>query len=399
MSATLNFMTLHCARIVRLLTVIAFVPVLATTPSIVSARPSYLGFEPAYPRQAPRVEGRFAWYRLDTDSVRIMTLGVSADGRHVAVQMPSGGNPRDIDLVTALFQYMKGMAFEPARHDGVPVESRVPVLVRFRAGGVVPEVQFTIDWEGRVTDYDLYRLALEINGIEPPRLRRFPPLLSAVRRADSLAQYPYSLVRLDIDTAGRATAVEIVRTTHQGYEHQTVTACNWADFEPARVDGTPTPAPVYVLLSYFPEQSYPTPAWTAPPSDSVIIQMRLSVSVRADTLGLLAKPVPRNVFTEKFTLTEVPGASFSSAGIWAEVDTLGNARGLRVGSTFETTISRFRTLLEQLRFYPAIAMNGRPIRYMGPLEARFVGSGDVRIRFLWQYWENPELFDYRVYYQ
>lgn len=400
MAATANFLY-HCgewlvSRISYILTVMA---ILLAGSSYAAERPSYLGFEPAYPKTAPPAVGRSSGVEVDADSVRIMTLGISRDGRYISVQAPQGADPSDLKLITSLFTYLKKLEFEPARFNGVPVESRVPAQVRFRSGGMAPDIQFAVDWNRQVTDYDLYVLALAINDIKPPRLVRFPSLHAVVGRRDSTDIYPYTLVRLDLNERGRASRVETIRNTLPHFSHQTLSACNWADFEPARVHGHPTPATVYLLVSFFPEVSYPTLPLVNPPADTLMIQMRMGVSVRADTLGLLAKPIPRNVFTDRFTLTGVPGASFSEALVWTEVDTLGNARGLRVNSPYDATIQRFRTLVGQLRFYPALSMSGEPVMFMGPLEARFVGSGDVRIRFLWLFWDNPRLVGYLDDYQ
>ncbi|MBD3401465.1 hypothetical protein GF420_01110 [candidate division GN15 bacterium] len=362
-------------------------------------RPGYLGFEPAYPLEPPSSFRHDFEYGFATDSIRLMTLSVSANGRYVSVQLPRDRDTADLPLVQSLVSWLGPVDFEPARLHGEPVASLVPVWIRFRPDGVVPEMHFVVDHNREVRDYDLYRLMLIVNEVEPPSLVTFPPYHAIVELEDSLDIYPYMLLRLELDTSGRAISIEPVRNTLPGFTDQIVHACNWAEFEPARVNGEVVAAPVYVMLSFFRAVSYPTQPWQHPPDDSLLLQRRMAVSVRADTLGLLAKPIPRNVYTGRFTLTELPGASFSSATIWTEVDTLGMARGLRVSSPYDQTVRRFRTMVDQLRFYPALDQSGEPVRFVGPMSARFAGSADVRIRFLWLLWDNPVLFFYCDNYQ
>ncbi|MCB2229248.1 hypothetical protein KQH82_00935 [bacterium] len=398
MTATSKFLIeiLPTLRKAGLFCLLVFV---AALPSTAAERPVYLGFELPYPKAAAPTATGFADLPIEFDSIRVMTLGISADGRHVSVQLPKDHDEGDLVFVTSLFSYLKDFEFEPARFRGEAVESRIPVVVRFRPEGIIPNLQFVVDENARVLDYDLYSLALSLNDIHPPTLNWFPGLRAVVREPDTSSFYDYALVRLVLDERGRATEITAVRNTLPGFTHQTLTACNWAEFDPARVHDSAVSAEVYVMISFFPELSYPSLPWTRPPGDSLMVQAKMSVSVRPDTLCLLAKPIPRNAYTEKFTLTEVPGASFSSATVLTEVDTLGHARGLRVGSSYEATVRRFRTLVNQLHFYPAITIDQTPVMFAGPLEARFVGSADVRIRFLWLFWQNPALVNYLSDYQ
>jgi protein TonB len=65
------------------------------------------------------------------EGVVLLEVVVAADGRALEVRVlrSSGFRPLDESAVTTVRERWR---FVPARRDGVPVESRVPVPIRFR---------------------------------------------------------------------------------------------------------------------------------------------------------------------------------------------------------------------------------------------------------------------------
>ena len=103
----------------------------------------------------------------------------------------------------------------------------------------------------------------------------------------------------------------------------------------------------------------------------------------ADTVGLMSKPIAYNVHDGWYSWRGNPGNDVSAGVVLCIIDTTGRGRGLRVGLPSKQLVAKYRQLVYQLRFFPALDWSGRVQPFQGSLFGEFDGSANVRVRFLW----------------
>ena len=359
----------------------------AAEAGIPSSRPTYLGLALAYPAETMNLGRRAPILAVPYDSLAWLTLEVGTDSAAVVVAADTSS---DSTVGLHFSQFLDGLRFVPAELNGVLVASRLRLHVRFRANGLSPMVVWPIGEDGVVNDQTLYSHSLRLNGVEPPRVKTFPAYHGAVRRKDSLGIYPFVLTRVDLDSAGAPTSIVPVRSTYAGFDALVHTACNWASYEPARIAGKAVPASVFVLVSFFPNVSYPTRSLDLTGDDTLPLLEMTRVRLLCDTLGPLSPALPRFIADDSLLMEGNPGIANGDGTVLCLIDSLGNARAGRIAAPGHLQ-RRFQRLVAQLEFFPALDREGRPMNSMEPLGIRFSGSAYVRIDVLWLPANNPQL--------
>src|SRR5690606_18864864 len=180
----------------------------------------------------------------------------------------------------------------------------------------------------------------------------------------------------------RPISISPVRSTYSGFDALIPIACNWASYRPARVDGRAVPSTVFVLVSYFPDLSYPTRPLDRSNNTLVSLHEATRVRLLCDTLGPLSAALPRFPADDSLLMDGNPGIANGEGTVLCLIDTLGRPRAARVAATGRMQ-PRMQRFVSQLKFFPALDHIGRPISSMVPMRLRFLGSEYVRVDVLW----------------
>ncbi len=345
-----------------------------------SERPSLLGFAPAYPADSlPAFTGPNAYPRPGRTHAVEVLLEVSKKGKVTGMVAADSSDRYLVDYARA---YLSELDFVPAERNGKKVDSKLPLWATFGTRRSRPEIAFAIDRGAQVTDRARYFEAVEANGIVLPALRNFPSYFEEVHSSDTLKPYPFVLLKLTLDPEGRPTAIDTVLSTQPGRAMTTASAALWADYAPATVDGKPVASDCYLLVSYFPQVVYPTRRWTPGRPDSIPAIERCRVALFADTVGLMAKPIPRRLPGSSLSLREARGIGGTVSAVFA-VDTSGAMRASAADVVSRSVWSVLRLMAKRMAFYPARDYQGRPRFYSGPVRLIFDGSEKVRIEYVW----------------
>jgi hypothetical protein len=342
-------------------------------------RPTFLGFAPAYPVEEMSLDRKTAVLNLAYDSLVWATLLVGSDGHPDGIVSDS---LYDSSVVSHLMQFFEPMKFVPATLNGEEVASKLRIHTRIRPKGLAPMVQWPIDSDRRVVDQTLYALTLRLNDIMPPTLRTFPSYHGNITRKDSIAVYPYVLTRVDLDSTGVPANITPLRSTYPGFDQLVYTACNWAEYNPAKIRGRAVSATVYVLVSFFSTVSYPTSPLDFSQSTELPLREACRVRTLYDTLGPLAPAIPVFIADDSLLMQGNPGITTGTGSVLCLIDSTGRARAARVSVTSPLQ-PRFQRLVSQLQYYPALDHEGNPVGFAGPLRLQFSGSEYVRISVLW----------------
>lgn len=348
-------------------------------------RAAYLGFAPAYPPPDLLLERKDPLLPITQDSLVWLTLLVDAKGHPTGF---TADTLYDSAVTKHLMQFFEPARLTPAAREGRAIASALRLHIRIRPNGLAPMVFWPVGSDGLVMDQTLFEQTVRSNDVLPPSLRTFPSYHGDIKRKDSLTVYPFVLIRVDLDSAGVPTAITPLRSTYGGFDQLLYTACNWATYTPALVQGRAVPSTVYVFVAFLANVSYPT----RPLDFAMPLPLRDALRVRTlyDTLGPLAPAIPRFIADDSLLMEGNPGITNGEGAVLCLVDTLGRARAARVAVTTNLQ-PRLQRLVSQLEYYPALDHSGRPFGFVGPLRVRFTGSAYVRINVLWLAPDNPQL--------
>jgi hypothetical protein len=310
-----------------------------------------------------------------------LVLTVTTEGRVSAVTTPVDSLARFADYMRTFFRQA---VFLPGTIEGAPAEMSLPVRAVFRYRVRLPQLHFPVDTLGLVHDRELYFEGIAANGVTLPEVLRFPSIHFDRRRFDtSDVTYPFALLRVALDEAGRPVSREIVRSTVGTFGEQVRSALLYAEFQPAVIRGRADTASVFVLVSFLPHQNFPSRVWMRDRADTVSLYERLLIRSFADTLGLLSVPLTRHFPSDEYSFRGPHTLQRGLVGVSIGVDTVGKVRIGVPGQWPREIISGINEFGRKFRMYAAMDYSGRPVTYEGEGELGFVGSGLIRTRFFW----------------
>ncbi len=273
------------------LTCLAMIAGCAGTPDeqlVMQPRRVHFGIHLPYPERIPV-------YDEDTLAVKkeieraiplVMTVGVGGKVVDVRTQVK-----RDASALTHYAPYIRKIRFEPGMIDSVKTEMRIPAVMEAAAPGTRPRFRFPVERNRAIIETGLYWLALEMNGVTLPEIKRFPSYGGKPVTEPRQKSYPYILLRVNLDAEGTVTAVEPVLSTHPAFTDQLVSAVNWAEYTQLKVRGEAHESENYVLISFFSDVKYPTSALDFEAGLSTLSD-QLRVRIYPDTVGLMSLPIP-----------------------------------------------------------------------------------------------------------
>ncbi|UCC45628.1 MAG: hypothetical protein JSU65_06835 [Candidatus Zixiibacteriota bacterium] len=305
--------------------------------------------------------------------MRIDTMGVVLDYDLV--------RPGDTSIIVPCSVYLRTGVFVPGLVDSQSAEFRLPVLLSLRASGR-PSVLVPVDSRHEITDIRLYWHSLALNGYRPPSLSSFPSYFCKIAPSDSVDRPPYVLARVSLDATGRPTDVDLIRSTEPAFTDQILSAMNWATYSPAERLGRPVPGSLLVSILLWPKITYPTQPFISDQRDDLSLFQRERIRTHPEMIGMMVPPVPRNFPKGNLTPRGVVRPLTTSATASILIDSTGHvifrgaegaSRGMRL----------LRTVVEQLRYYPALDFEGKPQRFLGIVRLDFDDSRTVRIQSRW----------------
>ena len=342
-------------------------------------RPVHFNVAQPYPISVP--DDKAAWRPyLIIDTIIPLIISVDTSGEVTGIQ-----TVRSEDTAFADYYDRRLMAarFEPGTIDGKVSSFRLPFQLRFRPLAKNPHLVFPVGRRREISNSWLYLQSLELNGVSLGTINSFPSYGSSVSFDDSLHRAPFVLAEIDLDSAGHPTRIDVCHASSYVDIDQIVSAMNWAEYSAASHKGVPIPTSRQIAIFLFSEISYPTRPLNMDNLDSADIRNRMRVQFVQPGIGLMLPPVPRNTRNGYFT----PGGNFDlrrtrvSARVF--IDTLGQTSFLATDRKGNSIRRSCRTVLEHLRFYPALDFEGNPQQFSGLVFIGFTDSKTVRVQCDW----------------
>ncbi|MEW6051419.1 MAG: hypothetical protein AB1644_10210 [Candidatus Zixiibacteriota bacterium] len=349
------------------------------TPPAAASRVDYRGCILAYPINQEVYFARKPAQPPTIERILPAILPVDSSG---CVFPPIARDSADSALVATFNDYFRQLDFAPGLVSGIQKAQNLSIGIRVQPRVPFPIVLYPVDSTGQVAHPDLYLETLRQNGFDPPSLISFPWFHADLKPWDTSAVYRYVLLRVSLDSLGHPEEIETVRSTYPAFTQQIASAANYARYDPARVDGTPVRSDCLVLISFFPELSYPSQTWSADAPDTIPLLRRLLVRTVVDTNVLLSLPIPRLASTDELSVGGRIVPAMDSMSVRFEIDTLGRATFRQIQPYTGKLLEFAQALARQLRFYPAQKFDGSPIKYSGLARIRPSGVKTIRIDYL-----------------
>ncbi|HKK21844.1 MAG TPA: hypothetical protein VJ983_10260 [candidate division Zixibacteria bacterium] len=353
--------------------------VLASGLTIAAERPQLYGVSPAYPNSRPLFQPPRRRINPPLETVSEISLKIKKDGSVDKVIAVQGA---DSFLVNYARPYLSGLEFTPAEVNGKSEKSILPVRVRIQPGVTVPDFFFPVDTDLSVLDQSLFVDAIEAFNIVPPRVLKFPSYSCTLQSTDSMNVYPYALLRISLDKAGELTDVSIDTTTYPVFAQQILSATRFASFAPARVKNKAVSSDALLLVSFFPQVSYPNRGWTADTTWHPGLLEGLQVRLIPAKYGLLSSPLPRRVPAETYPRSVAPAVS-GKISVGLNIDSTGTVTSWSLNRIDPDTRKQVTAMLRSLRFFPAIGFDGITCPFRGLAYFTISGHTNIRIDFTW----------------
>ncbi len=278
--------------------------------------------------------------------------------------------------------YLKTLRFEPGLKLGRPASMALPVLLQVRAVCSAPRVRFPVEENRGVFLTDLYWEAFRVNGIEVPRLIKYPSYYYEFQTDHDGRRYSSIVYQVDLDSTGDVTSVRQLPSSDP-FADQIRLGLHWATYTPLRHNGVARASSNFLVVSPLPGVRYPTPAIDYSSDSDLSDWDRARVRLVPDTIGLLNPPVPKTDWSGAIpTRRSMPREEGLVSGRIA-VD----SAGLSIVSHISDQTGQSRGLLNvrsfENRFYPAIDFRGRPYPFDGLVYLAYLSESNIRVWFSW----------------
>lgn len=358
----------------------------ASGPPAVRAEPgpvrSWLGYQPARPLVIPRDKGVPPPKMLANDVQFLLRLALDDQGKVDSIAFADSSSIEFSTWSAPISDHLMSISFDPARRDGTPVRSLLPIKVQVSPQVYSQLLEFPVDTAGKV-DLDLFELALHWAGVQPPSIIEFPSYFANVDHSDTTGLVPAVLFAVTLDSTGRLLEVDTVASTAGTFTSQLLSACRYATFAPASINGHPSASSAYLLISLFHELTYPTPPFRP---DRLVDSVEPIEAYRIRCFPLLAeeilKPIPRRAPTRSAPATGFGRYFKGTVTVACRFDETGHSIGCRPSALELRLRSQAVKLSRQIRYYAAVSPRLEPTRYADLITFEFRES-IVRIDYSW----------------
>ncbi len=319
---------------------------------------------------------------------RRVPINLRVNQKGVVISVTFASSADSIGLA-CFVPYLRSLKFEPGLRDNVPAEMTLRLEMQTDGACRQPLLHFPVGPNRQIARSELYWAAFAANGIEPARLVTFPSYYYMSDPLTSGSRYDYKLYRIDLDTLGKVTAVDVVAATETKFSDQIRSATVWGEYQPLRINGRPMASINYLAVALFADMEYPTTTWSPETISSRSAEERLRIRLLPDTVGEMIPPVVRRDWS---------GVIADSAA-WEPVRNLVSAQ-LQIDTTGATVIDRINNLSWRVRrvfgglafdrrFFPARSFSGQWLTWQGLAYARYQDASHVKIWFDWSPQTDP----------
>lgn len=343
-------------------------------------RPGYHGLSPAYPTvdSIPSFEIKAPF--LISERACLLNLEIDKDGTARKCRPVSDSD----SLFSAfVFSSLKKLKFHPALKDGKAVKSELVFKVTLSPRFRFTSIEFPVDASGEIKSRDLYFKSMEKLGVKPPQIKIFPSYFCDFKPNDSLDVIPFTLLKLKLDTAGRAIEITEIKNTADGFSSQVQSAVLWSSFQPLLIGDKPQETECFLLVSFLPQVQYPTMRIDISKETEFPWYDRFRVRLLPDTVGTMIPALPKKLSLEIKGLTKMEKRLFGDVIAAIDISTTGKVVVKSTDNQDASFHKSIRRFVEKNMIFPAMDFAGNPVRFSGKSRFLFNGKPVVHFELLW----------------
>ncbi len=228
----------------------------------------------------------------------------------------------------------------------------------------------------------MFEYACELNKVELPKVMTFPSYFSIVNQSDSTGRYPYIVEKLSMNE-GKVTNIQNEFSSNDQFLTQIESAILYSDIKQPKIKGKEIAADIYLMVSFFPQLSYPVAPYDAGVNDSSNLMHKYRIKIINKKSKLLSEPIPKRVPSNRYGRQLFDSFFMEAINVYIHIDTSGHASVMRVGTSNKKLSNSIRKLVTKLKFFPAIDQNDNLVDFQGYLRVEPYNETDVRISYLW----------------
>jgi hypothetical protein len=290
--------------------------------------------------------------------------------------------PTDSETIDRYGPFLERYRFEPGQINGAISPMALLVEIQTNSFSTQPIVRFPVGPNRVIRRYDHYLRALKVLGVEVPAIESFPAYNYEFKPGSSRGEYPIKLFRVDLDSLGEVLAIESVRETSPDFSDQIMSAINWGEYTPLRIDGRAIESSSYLVLSLYPTIKYPTlPTYRGVGDQTLWGQVR--VMLVPDTTGLILPAAPLRDWSGLVVDSFYQGMTPDLVSGRATIGVTGRCRIRKIAPDFFRAGHLLHQRANGVKFYPARRLDGSPLAFDGLVYLRYIDKARVRIWFDW----------------
>ncbi len=292
-------------------------------------------------------------------------------------------NPEDSLFARVAMDNFSGEQFYPGMIGNNARRMKFAAVMIVRAGKTKHRLKFGIDADSLIRNYSIFEATLRANNLSSVKLENFPSYFCNYKISDSLPVTHYLLTKVEFDKKGRPLKIEKINSSGSQFEQELSSAINWAKYSPAKKRGIAQKGTSYVLVTLFPEVTYPAKVRT----DSTLAESYYFEKYRIQLFGsrpeLILPPIPKNLNYNNISIVNYPAPDSGRVSLLVIIDTLGQTNLLSSGRIGHTDRYAVKSVVSRVRFYPAKNFDGLLVSFRGILDLETNGSTYVRILPRW----------------
>ncbi len=278
--------------------------------------------------------------------------------------------------------YMHGLTFQPATVKNKKKKSVLPFQVLFANRVNSPQFFFPLEQDTLVQDYELFENACSLNEIQLPKVLMFPSYFANVNVMDSSNRYPFIIEKISLKE-NKVTAIENDMSTYDPFIQQIQSAILYAEFSQAKMKKKLQDNPMYLMVSFFPQLSYPVAPFNGNQYDSTQLLNNYRVRFISKFSTLLSEPLPKSSNASRYSRKLLGSMLMNPINTLVRIDTLGRAVALISGTKNNQLSKSVQELISRLRFFPALNYENELVEFKGIIRIEPFDELDVRISYLW----------------
>ncbi|MFQ5453295.1 MAG: hypothetical protein ACE5D6_03815 [Candidatus Zixiibacteriota bacterium] len=204
-----------------------------------------------------------------------------------------------------------------------------------------------------------------------------------MKSSDVVDIYPVVILKLSLDEAGKLTDISTDFSTYPSYDMQLMSAALYAEFSPAQLNGQAFSSEAYLVISFFPLNTYPTKPWSVSDYNDMKLIEKYQVRLIPKKVGLLSKPIPKRIPADSYQHSIIKTYLGNPVSVSLMIDSTGRVSIRRISKANQAVRLGLKKIIGKAKFFPALDYHSRPKPFSGLIQFEPFNNMYIRIKYNW----------------